>query len=363
MNNFFDTSGAPRNEAELADRIAAYLAANPVDQGAPGAQTERPGFLSRLGTSAGRAAMDGTILGQAYQQWLRGQGYDPAALATRVPERFAASPFMAEDYRLKTEDRGVQPLPGGQLARRPIDAMSPLERDRYASDWERLDAPQQAAYEAMSAPARAAYADWRADFERNNALPPAETTAEHAADLLGALIASAASPEGLVGFVPPAANGLAIVKQVPALARETAQTMDAVVRSFRNRLGRNPTEAELRAAMPNFSQRTASWKFGDKGTMKGRPIDDVVQDLLDGRLAPSDLPLQVITRDGKAVSLNTRSLIALQKAGIDPRTFALDDLTGIGGYERDLTRRLARNRLGPTGTDVIPRISDRNPGQ
>ncbi|MCC7047274.1 MAG: hypothetical protein IT562_11230 [Alphaproteobacteria bacterium] len=110
--------------------------------------------------AAGRAAADEGIVGPLYQQFLRGHGYDPDVLSRRVPERFTASPYLAEDYRRQTEDRGVMPLPGGQLARRPIDAMEPAERQRYASDWEAMDAPRQAAIRAMSDPAKARYADW-----------------------------------------------------------------------------------------------------------------------------------------------------------------------------------------------------------
>jgi len=168
------------------------------------------------------------------RQHERDELIDPAALSTRT-----------------TEDRGAQPLPGGQLARRAVDAMAPAERDHYASDWERLDARQQAAYEAMSAPARGYYADWRADFERANALSPAEATAEHAADLLGALIASAVSPEGLVGFVPPTVNGLAIVKQAPKLAQQLTDLVNATVQSARNRLGRNALPEEVETALRN----------------------------------------------------------------------------------------------------------------
>ncbi|MCC7047276.1 MAG: hypothetical protein IT562_11240 [Alphaproteobacteria bacterium] len=63
----------------------------------------------------------------------------------RVPERFTASPYLAEDSRRQTEDRGVMPLPGGQLARRPIDAMEPAERQRYAWDRQSMDRPDQRA--------------------------------------------------------------------------------------------------------------------------------------------------------------------------------------------------------------------------
>jgi hypothetical protein len=190
------------------------------------------------------------VFGPLYQQWLRGDGYDPEVLARRVPERFTTSPYLAEDYRLKTEDRGVMPVPGGQLARRPIDAMAPDERDRYASDWERMDTQRQAAYRAMPAPAKAGYADWRQDFDRTNYAPPAETTSEHAADLLGSILAASATPEGFIGFVPKSVNALAGVAKSPSLAQGMVDGVNAVVQSVRNRLGRNARPDEVIQAMP-----------------------------------------------------------------------------------------------------------------
>jgi hypothetical protein len=253
LTSFFEIGGRePRNDWERADRIAAYLEANPGDLGAmpPSAQA-RPGFVPRMLAVAGRAAADEGIVGPLYQQLLRGHGFDPDVLARRVPDRFATSPYLAEDYRRMTEDRGVMPVPGGQLARRPIDAMGPAERARYASDWERMDAQRQAAYRAMSAPAKARYAQWREGFERHTEVPPARTTAEQAADLLGAILAAAATPEGFIGFVPKSVNALAGVAKSPKLAQELVDLVNAAVQSVRNRLGRNARPDEIEAALRN----------------------------------------------------------------------------------------------------------------
>ena len=68
MEPFFSpTADPPRGDRAIADRILAYLEAHPEDQGrpevAPGLSdgvndpsADRPGFLSRLGISAGRSA-------------------------------------------------------------------------------------------------------------------------------------------------------------------------------------------------------------------------------------------------------------------------------------------------------------------
>ncbi|MCC7047270.1 MAG: hypothetical protein IT562_11210 [Alphaproteobacteria bacterium] len=216
-----------------------------------------------------------------------------------------------------------------------------------------MDAPRQAAIRAMSDPAKARYADWREGFERHTDVPPAQTAAERAADLLGSILAAAATPEGFIGFVPASVNTLAGIRDAPSLARELANAVNAVVQSFRNRLGRNPTPSELRAAMPNFSQRTAQPYFGDEGPLAGKSIFETAERLRTGEIGPSQLPLKVITRDGREISMNNRSLVALRQAGIDPSRFTLEDLTGILQSEKDLTGRLLRNRLGPTGTDTI----------
>ncbi|MCC7047269.1 MAG: hypothetical protein IT562_11205 [Alphaproteobacteria bacterium] len=107
MTEFFEIGGrAPRNDRDRADRIAAYLEANPSDLGAmPPSSPARPGFIPRILSVAGRAAADEGIVGPLYQQFLRGHGYDPDVLSRRVPERFTASPYLAEEYRRQTEDR------------------------------------------------------------------------------------------------------------------------------------------------------------------------------------------------------------------------------------------------------------------
>jgi len=132
---------------------------------------QRPGLFDRAEAAASRAIADSTIFGNLYQQFLAGRGYDPDVMATRVPLRFDASPTLHADYRQMTENRGVMPVPGGQLYRRPVDALPPEGQYLYASDWERLDAGEQAAYRAMSDAAMARYADWRADFEARTAMP------------------------------------------------------------------------------------------------------------------------------------------------------------------------------------------------
>jgi len=129
--------------------------------------------------------------------------------------------------------------------------------------------------------------------------------------------------------------------------------VNSVVQSYRNRLGRDPTKQELRAAMPNFSQRTAQPRFSKDSPLAGKSIWEVSNELREGVMDPSRLPLQVILRDGHKVSLNNRSLVALRQAGIDPSHFTLEDLTGMLKAEQDLTDRLARNRLGPTGSETI----------
>lgn len=112
-----------------------------------------------------------------------------------------------------------------------------------------MDTRRQAAIRAMSDPAKARYADWRDGFERHTDVPPARTAAERAADLLGAILAASATPEGLVAFVPKSVNALAGVAKSPKLAQELVDLVNTTVQSVRNRLGRNATPDEIEAAL------------------------------------------------------------------------------------------------------------------
>ncbi|WP_445148359.1 RHS repeat-associated core domain-containing protein [Baekduia sp. Peel2402] len=120
--------------------------------------------------------------------------------------------------------------------------------------------------------------------------------------------------------------------------------------------------AEREAAVPLFTQGNASLRFQRGGPFGGRTIGDVASGLRSGAIKPSELPVDVIKRRGELLAVNTRSTLALRRAGIEPSRWTIRDMTGNEAVENQITRRLARNEMSK-GSDVI-RISgdDVTPG-
>jgi len=102
-----------------------------------------------------------------------------------------------------------------------------------------------------------------------------------------------------------------------------------------------------------YAQRTASRRFSRQGFFRGRLVEDVAADLRAGRLQPRDVPVNVVTRDGQTLILNTRSALALQEAGVPRSSWHVVDRTAQQQFERRLTRQLLGNDLDPTGTDLV----------
>jgi hypothetical protein len=98
-----------------------------------------------------------------------------------------------------------------------------------------------------------------------------------------------------------------------------------------------------------FVQTTFRESFSAGGTFAGQTIDDVAAGLRSGALAPGDVPIQVIVRDGNTLILNTRSAQALTRAGIPQSDWLTVNMTGNAAAEARLTGQLARNGLDSTG--------------
>jgi len=120
------------------------------------------------------------------------------------------------------------------------------------------------------------------------------------------------------------------------------------------------TEVGAAEEAPLFSQTTASAVFQEGGPFAGKAIGEVAAGLRSGAINPSQLPLDVIIRNGEVLSLNTRSLLALRRAGIDPSQFVLRDVTGNAAAEKALADRLLQNGL-TGGTDVL-KVRGAGPG-
>lgn len=108
-----------------------------------------------------------------------------------------------------------------------------------------------------------------------------------------------------------------------------------------------------------FGQKSVSAFFSERGSFKSKPILEVVQGLRSGAISPESLPIEMIVRDGQKIALNNRSLLALRRAGIEPKVIV--DKTGIPKYESLLNEHLQGGlpsdtiniRGGPPGTSLI----------
>jgi hypothetical protein len=87
--------------------------------------------------------------------------------------------------------------------------------------------------------------------------------------------------------------------------------------------------------------------------MAGRTIGDVSSGLRSGAIKPGELPVDVISRGGNTLIMNTRSSLALMRGGVSPADWAINDVTGDAFMENVLTGRLASNGLTDAGTDVL----------
>ena len=106
------------------------------------------------------------------------------------------------------------------------------------------------------------------------------------------------------------------------------------------------------AEIPKFTQTTASIAFKN-GPFAGKTIGEVAAGLKSGAISPSQLPVEVIVRNGQMLALNTRSTLALLRSGIDVSKWTIVDRTGDVFFEKLLAERLAHNELTELGTEVI----------
>lgn len=107
-----------------------------------------------------------------------------------------------------------------------------------------------------------------------------------------------------------------------------------------------------------FGQSSVGAKFSH-GPFKGKSISEIVDGLRTGSILPDQLPIDIIIRDGKTLTFNNRSLLALKRAGLNPTI--IRNRTGIEFYELELNNHLQggqasnviRVRGGPPGTSLI----------
>ena len=143
-----------------------------------------------------------------------------------------------------------------------------------------------------------------------------------------------------------AAAGAVISKAVSSTAGRTL---------YNSKGDASPREAQKRSAKPEirFTQKTASSKFSQGGTMNNKTIGQVSKMLRSGSMSPSELPVNYISRGGKMLVENTRSALALMRANVPVSQWNLIDVSADVGMVEHITDRLVRNGLEELGTQFI----------
>jgi RHS repeat-associated protein len=111
----------------------------------------------------------------------------------------------------------------------------------------------------------------------------------------------------------------------------------------------------------NFAQTTYRTSFSKRGAVElskivGAPIkalDDLVAAIKNGTVRPDAIPVHYIIRNGKPLILNTRTSVALEKAGIPRSEWKAVNVTGDQMFEGLLNDQLKRNGLGDQGASTV----------
>ncbi|TRX34098.1 RHS repeat-associated core domain-containing protein, partial [Flavobacterium restrictum] len=101
-----------------------------------------------------------------------------------------------------------------------------------------------------------------------------------------------------------------------------------------------------------WAQKTFSNTFSTVGKFAGKTVESVAGALRRGTLSVSDVPINVVVRNGQTFILNTRSSAALMQAGIPRSAWNVINQTGVSSFESMLTNQLGRNGL-INGTSTI----------
>lgn len=111
----------------------------------------------------------------------------------------------------------------------------------------------------------------------------------------------------------------------------------------------------------HFAQTSYRSAFSKRGALElskllGVPIktiDDLVEAIKRGAVKPNTIPVHYIIRNGRAVILNTRTSVALEKAGVPRSRWKAVDVTGDELFEGLLNDQLKLNGLGERGSPTV----------
>jgi len=118
-------------------------------------------------------------------------------------------------------------------------------------------------------------------------------------------------------------------------------------------LGSGTTASPTKPALDlRFSQTTASATFHPEGTFAGKTIGQMSSELRAGTVSTSEVPVgYVTTRQGTNLIVNTRSSLALRRAGVQQADWNLVDKTATELPK--IEERLIRNKLTSEGTRTL----------
>jgi len=85
-----------------------------------------------------------------------------------------------------------------------------------------------------------------------------------------------------------------------------------------------------------------------------KTIDDLVDAIRSGRVNPQDITVDFVDRNGTRVLADTRTSVALERAGIPQKDWNLIDRTGDAFTESRVTDAMARNGLEAPASSVDP---------
>jgi len=101
-----------------------------------------------------------------------------------------------------------------------------------------------------------------------------------------------------------------------------------------------------------YTQTSAKPLFSTdpKARFPGESVSSLADKIKNKQVPVSDVPIRYVERNGNVLIINTRSSVALQKAGVPP-----EEWNWIQGeqYPNQLEERLARNGLDENGIDVV----------
>ena len=142
---------------------------------------------------------------------------------------------------------------------------------------------------------------------------------------------------------------------VKLAAAEARQALGSAVSRLAPASARSATGAvsDVGISSANFAQTTARDAFSAEGRFGGQTIESVAQGLKSGSIQSSQVPIDVVVRQGNTLILNTRSALALERAGVPRTAWSVTDRTGMDFFERALTAQLRNNRLSDLGTAAV----------